>query len=1000
MPPSLLSISVPRLLRTLLIVCLLALCLALGWQLTVTKAAGSISLTILGTAATENFDTLANTGTSSTVPTGWDFSEAGTNANTTYSAGTGSSATGDTYSFGAASNTERAFGGLQSGTLTPTIGASFTNNTGATITSLQIAYTGEQWRLGALGRTDRLDFQYSTNATSLTTGTWTDVNALDFTAPMTSGTVGSLDGNLAANRTAISSTITGLTIANGSTVWIRWNSFDATGSDDGLAIDNFSLTPNGATPALSINDVTQTEGNSGMITYSFTVSLDSPAHAGGVTFDIATANNSASAGSDYIAKSSTGQSIAAGSKTATVEVTVNGDTMVEPDETFFVNVTNVSGATVSDGQGLGTITNDDLPTLSINDVMIAEGNGGTTNATFTVTLSSIHNQTVTVNYATANNSASAGSDYAATSGILTFNPNETIKQITVQVMGDLAYEPDETFFVNLTNPMNAGITDAQGQGTISNDDATPTLAINDVSLNEGNAGTTNFVFTVTLTGAAGFAGNITVDYATADDTAMAGNDYTMTSGTLTFAGPIASNSVTQTITVPVKGDTIIEPDKIFFVKLSNASNADIIRAQGTGKIIDDDFNSQLRIGLSDPLVCTGEANTLSVQAEITNPNNAAGNLVFRALLPPQLTGIANTCVFTAGTCTVNQGEIVATGVIAANQTVTIDYKVRVLANTVPGTNLCIDSMATLDGNLMAAVQACTRLNCPAANQIINAQVSAQKAGAVLVFPYYISKAAEKKDTRLSISNVGTAQTYAHIFFIDGTSCNQADQFLCLTPNASVSFKASEYDPEATGWLLAVAVDANGVPVRNNSLIGNAFVQDGNYADNYSAESFAANSPALAAVTTNTATLFFDGSSYDAVPGQFSVEIQSPLDAVGQKIVTVGMSGDLTTGRMTGAAQVGTGLAINGNEKPFASFSAFLSGNCQAIGIINAAHPRVPNSLGTMIPPGQAGTLKFNVGAAVGLLLTPRPATWHGIRALHKTALTTATITMPILRPIC
>jgi hypothetical protein len=114
------------------------------------------------------------------------FLETGTNANTTYAAGTGSNNAGNTYSFGAVSNTERAFGGLQNGTLIPTIGAAFSNNTGATITSLEIAYTGEQWRLGTLARSDRIDFQYSTDATSLITGTHTDVDALDF-PPHTTG---------------------------------------------------------------------------------------------------------------------------------------------------------------------------------------------------------------------------------------------------------------------------------------------------------------------------------------------------------------------------------------------------------------------------------------------------------------------------------------------------------------------------------------------------------------------------------------------------------------------------------------------------------------------------------------------------------------------------------------------------------------------------------------------------------------------------------------------
>src|SRR6476661_1873141 len=116
------------------------------------SAAGSVALTTLDVAYTQNFDTLVNSGSSDVLPTGWWLSESGTNANTTYTAGTGSANSGDTYSFGAAGSTERALGGLQSGSLVPTIGASFTNSTGGVITSIDIEYVGEQWRLGTSGR--------------------------------------------------------------------------------------------------------------------------------------------------------------------------------------------------------------------------------------------------------------------------------------------------------------------------------------------------------------------------------------------------------------------------------------------------------------------------------------------------------------------------------------------------------------------------------------------------------------------------------------------------------------------------------------------------------------------------------------------------------------------------------------------------------------------------------------------------------------------------------
>ena len=210
-------------------------------------AAGSIPLTALDTPYTQDFDTLATSGTANTfLPNGWDLAETGTSTrnNGAYAASTGSDNAGDVYSFGALASIERAYGTLLSGTLTPTIGASFTNSTGSTITTLSIAYVGEQWRLGASGRgADRLDFQYSMDATNLTTGVWTDADTLDFSSPVTVGTIGQLDGNAAGNRSAVSSTIQNLSIPDGASLWIRWTDFNATNADDGLGVDEFSLTP-------------------------------------------------------------------------------------------------------------------------------------------------------------------------------------------------------------------------------------------------------------------------------------------------------------------------------------------------------------------------------------------------------------------------------------------------------------------------------------------------------------------------------------------------------------------------------------------------------------------------------------------------------------------------------------------------------------------------------------------------------------------------------------
>jgi hypothetical protein len=209
----------------------------------VTTTSNDVGLTSIGVAVTQNFDGLAISGIANTaLPTGWLFTESGNGArdNEQYAADNGASATGDTYSLGATGDTDRAFGGLQSGTLVPTIGARIKNNTGTTIVALQIAYTGETWRVGAADRIDRMDFQISADATSLTTGNWSDVDELDYGNPAQAA---SITGGTILYSASISHTITGLSIAPGETVYIRWNDLDASSSDNAMGIDDFSITP-------------------------------------------------------------------------------------------------------------------------------------------------------------------------------------------------------------------------------------------------------------------------------------------------------------------------------------------------------------------------------------------------------------------------------------------------------------------------------------------------------------------------------------------------------------------------------------------------------------------------------------------------------------------------------------------------------------------------------------------------------------------------------------
>jgi hypothetical protein len=195
---------------------------------------------------TQNFNTLASAGASNTwtdnsTLSGWYSNRV------LYIASTGTSTTGGLYSFGTLAS-DRAIGSLGSGSATPIhYGVAITNSTGETITSVNVVYTGEQWRCGGTTAVaNTLDFAYQVNAASIITGTWSDVNTLDFTSPIVSGTAAALDGNLAANRTNFNQNIS-VTILPGQTIWLRWTDLDNTSSDHGLAVDDLSVTLNGVT---------------------------------------------------------------------------------------------------------------------------------------------------------------------------------------------------------------------------------------------------------------------------------------------------------------------------------------------------------------------------------------------------------------------------------------------------------------------------------------------------------------------------------------------------------------------------------------------------------------------------------------------------------------------------------------------------------------------------------------------------------------------------------
>ncbi|WP_440225776.1 IPTL-CTERM sorting domain-containing protein [Dokdonella sp. MW10] len=363
------------------------------------------------------------------------------------------------------------------------------------------------------------------------------------------------------------------------------------------------------TAAVTIANASMAEGDSGTSPMTFTATLDR-AVQGGFTVNFATANGSATtADNDYVATTGTLTFTGTAGETQTFNVTINGDTVVEPDETFTVSMNTVSnsGVTITD-TAIGTILNDDVTTLTIGDASLVEGDTGETSMIFTVTLADTLPGGTTVGFSTADGTATvADGDYITAAGTLTFagTAGET-QTLAVRINGDTRVEQDETFTVTLGSVSNPNATPGgAATGTILNDDSAA-VTIADVNLAEGDTGTSVMTFTATLDAAV--QGGFTVAYATADGTATTtDNDYVAASGTLTFAGNAGE---TQTIAVTINGDQRHEADETFTLAMSSSSNASVdVSDIATGTILNDDAAPAILVTPTGGLVTTEAGGT-------------------------------------------------------------------------------------------------------------------------------------------------------------------------------------------------------------------------------------------------------------------------------------------------------------------------------------------------------------------------------------------------------
>ena len=356
----------------------------------------------------------------------------------------------------------------------------------------------------------------------------------------------------------------------------------------------------GELPTLSIDDATVVEGDLA----KFEVTLSEAATAV-VMVDYSTVDGTAVARSDYTTTSGT-LSFEQGEERKTILVPTVQDATAEETEVFTMQLSSPSGATVANGTGTGTISDDDdAPELSIDDVpAVSEGE----TAEFTVRLSATSGRAVSVSYRTVDGTAVAGSDYKSASGELRFEPGETTQTVTVETLEDELSEDAERFTVELSAASGATVSDGVGEGTISDDDDAPELSIDDVpAVSEGETAE----FTVRLSEASGAA--VSVSYRTVDGTAVAGSDYKSASGELRFE----PGETARTVTVETLADELAEDTEQFTVELSAPLGATVADGVGEGTISDDDDAPELSID-DVPAVSEGETAEFTVRLSATS----------------------------------------------------------------------------------------------------------------------------------------------------------------------------------------------------------------------------------------------------------------------------------------------------------------------------------------------------------------------------------------------